>query len=157
MKENDHYHHIDGKPLVIAIGNRWRGDDGVAEMALECLQHDYPDAFEFQVSQGEASTLMELWKYRDDVRAIDALSSGLYPIGSVHVFEPLKQTLPADIFNISSHGFGLFEAIQLSEALDCLPKNLRLVCVEANNFSMGIGVSPKVRQALGKIIAETIK
>jgi len=149
-------HHSTEKPLVIAIGNPWRGDDGVAIKALEMLQQCHADTFEFQHCQGEATTLMELWKHRDDVRVIDALSSGQYPVGSVQVFEPIKQTLPAELFTISSHGFGLFEAIQLSEALDCLPKKLRLVCVEANHFSIGQGLSHEVQQALDEIVEKIV-
>ncbi|MCB1935975.1 MAG: hydrogenase maturation protease [Nitrosomonas sp.] len=152
-----HSPHLGEKPLIIAIGNPWRGDDGVAVKALESLQQNYAGAFEFKHCQGEATTLMELWKHREDVRVIDALSSGQFPVGSVQVFEPIKQTLPAELFTISSHGFGLFEAIQLSEALDCLPKNLRLVCIEASNFAVGQGLSPEVKQAIDKIIEETIR
>jgi len=155
--DDQRQHYTTEKPLIIAVGNPWRGDDGVAIKALEKLQHNYVDTFEFAHCQGEATTLMEIWKHREDVRVIDALSSGRYPVGSVQVFEPIKRALPAELFTISSHGFGLFEAIQLSEALDCLPKKLRLVCVEAHNFGMGHELSPEVEQAIDKIIEETIR
>ena len=132
--------------LVIGCGNRDRGDDGAGVMVAERLRKL---GFDARILTGEALDLIEAWSGADDVVVVDAVESGAPP-GKVCVWdgptEQIQGRLP-----ISTHGFGVAEAIKLASILDCLPKRLRVFGIEGRRFDVGDEISPEVVSATEEV------
>lgn len=132
-------------PLVIGVGNPWRGDDGAG---IEVAQRAGGVAFE-----GDGTGLVDAWAGADDVIIVDAAAPGSAP-GSIHRFDAAAAPLPADSLRSSSHHFGVADAIELARALDRLPRVLRVYAIEGENFRAGRELSPAVRAAVDALVAE---
>jgi hydrogenase maturation protease len=61
--------------------------------------------------------------------------------------------LPQGAFNLSTHGFGLAEAIELARALDQLPPRCVVYAVEAGSVVVGAPLSPPVAAAVPAVAA----
>lgn len=143
-------------PIVIGIGNPWRGDDGIGHAVVHALQ-DTP-GLTTATTSGEPAELMDLWQGHDPVILVDAIMTGTAP-GTIHrldAAEPLPR--PA---RYSSHGIGLAEAIELARALDALPASLVIYGIEPATLEDGARLSPelvdRIAETAGKIRAELVK
>ena len=74
------------KPLVIGIGNRDRGDDGVGPVIVENLQQMAPD-IDTACCAGDLTRLLDLWHGRERVILVDMLASQDAAPGTVHCFD----------------------------------------------------------------------
>ena len=62
------------RPLVIAIGNRFRGDDGVGGAVLDALAaHPKAAALDLLELDGEPTRLIDAWDGRDSVVVVNAV------------------------------------------------------------------------------------
>ena len=132
--------------LVVGIGNRSRGDDGIGpEVASRVARLGLPGVW--VVVQDEPLALVEHLSRHEEVVVVDATAPRGAP-GSVQVLEvgsaPLRREPPA----IGSHGLGVPEAVELARALGRLPHRLTLVGVEAQGFDVGAPLSEQVRDRL---------
>jgi hydrogenase maturation protease len=68
--------------------------------------------------------------------------------------------LPQCAFTVSTHGFGLGEAIELARALGSLPPHCVVYAIEGATFEAGAPLSPPVAAAVGdvarRLLAEII-
>lgn len=123
--------------LVIGIGNPDRGDDGVGHVVARIIggvEHN-----------GEATSLLAMLEGADSVWLIDAAESGAPP-GTIHRIDCTTGTaLPRR--TVSSHGFGVAEAIALARALNMLPQHCIVFAIEAAQFEHRAALSPAVEQA----------
>lgn len=143
--------------LVIGIGNSDRGDDGVGPIVVQSLAGRLPEGVEAMVRSGDMISLVEEWKPFDAVICVDAAASTGDP-GRIHRFDLNVTEIPREVSVMSSHGFGLADAIDLARALGTAPKQLIVFAIEASGFDTGSKVSPKVlaaaRRAEDEISAE---
>lgn len=79
---------------------------------------------------------------------IDAMQSGAPP-GTLHRFDPAEVPLPAA--DLSSHGFGVFAALALAQALGKLPPRVEVIGIEIAQAAPGGAVSAPVRSAAGRV------
>ena len=79
---------------------------------------------------------------------IDAMQSGAPP-GTLHRFDPADGPLPAA--DLSSHGFGVFAALALAQALGRLPPRVEVIGIEIAQAALGDAVSEPVRSAAAKL------
>ncbi len=138
---------------IIALGNRFRGDDGVG---VEIAKHlgQLPPGCTFTESPGDALALLDLWQDSALTIVLDAAVSGAPP-GTIHHLETGQQATSKDLARCSSHGFGLAEAIALAKALGRTPGSLTIYAVEAGNLEPGADLSPEVAVA-AKAVARKI-
>lgn len=140
--------------VVIGMGNPMRRDDGIGHVALERLGR-LPELDERQVElvalDGEATRLIAAWRGRRRAIVIDAGRAGAAP-GTVHRLEAGVDRLPGWTESPSSHTAGLAEAVALGDALGALPDQLIVLGVEAEDLSMGEGLSPAVEAALPALV-----
>jgi hydrogenase maturation protease len=132
--------------MVIGIGNRWRGDDGVGPAVARLLrQYQAGAAPPFQICEidGGGLGLIEAWAGAATVVLVDAVCSGAEP-GTIHRFEPLDQPLPATLFRHSTHAFGVIEAVELARVLRQLPPRLTIYGIEGRQFALDAVMSPEV-------------
>jgi len=51
----------------------------------------------------------------------------------------------------STHGFGVFEALELARILGTIPDRLTVIGIEGLDFSPGAELSPKLEQAVERV------
>ena len=148
------------KVLLIGMGNVFRGDDGAglvfARRLVSRLKSEVNIGLEFEVqeSNGSAFSLMELWRGWETVIVVDALIDATRESGQVLSIDGLLEDFPTDPLSVSTHAFGLIEAIKLSRVLGVLPKELRVIAIVAEGFGLGDGLSPTVDRAINILVQQ---
>ena len=89
-------------------------------------------------TSGEGTALLALWQDTDAVVLVDAVCAGARP-GILHRFAVGTQPLPALFLRVSTHAFGVAEAIELARALRQLPPALVGYGVEGATFETDAG------------------
>ncbi len=132
--------------LVIGVGNRDRGDDGVGPAVVDELRRRGIPV-ETVIREGDLADLAVVWRGHDDVVIVDACRSGR-PVGTVEVIDP-TDAVPAAPW--STHGLGVAEGVELARRLGRLPRSLRIVGVQGTRFDPG-PLSPELRSALAAVV-----
>jgi hydrogenase maturation protease len=135
--------------LVIGCGNRDRSDDSAGVMVAERVRDLGVNA---ETCTGESLELIEAWSRADDVILVDAVETGA-PVGKVWLWDGGQVTVRGSI-SISTHGYGVAEAIKLARVLDRLPKRLRVFGIEGRLFDFGSEVSVEVMCAVKKVVEQ---
>jgi hydrogenase maturation protease len=140
--------------VIIALGNRFRGDDGIGSVVAESLKRRLEDCT-FVEGQDDSLAIINAWKNANLAVIVDASSPDKTP-GKITRLEIDDQPLPRDMASCSSHGLGLAEAIELGRTLGKLPDQLVIYAVEAESFEHGTSLSPGV-MAAAKDVAHKIE
>lgn len=138
--------------LIIGIGNRARGDDAAGLEVARRLMATSLHGWEIRETDGEPTKLMEMWNGRESVIAVDAVVTGVAPVGTVHQWDASEIPLPTCGHVSSSHALGLSEAIELARALNQLPPKVRVIGIEGASYGMSENISPAVDQAIGDVV-----
>lgn len=141
--------------LILALGNADRGDDGAGPAVARRLAGRVGPGVEVRCLSGAADELLDAWEGRGDVLVIDA-SAAAGAAGSVRRFDATRGPLPARMRSLSSHGFGLAEAVELGRALGRLPARLGVVAIEGSAFGPGEGLTPEVEEAVERVADEIV-
>jgi len=142
--------------LVVGLGSPDRGDDAVgpvvarrfAALALPGIR---------VIEREDPTSLIDLWGGYDVAVVIDAVRSTGVP-GSLVVLEsggdagPLPEDAWARTGRGGTHAFGLAASVELSRALDRLPRRVVLVGILAAGFEPGEGLSQPVDAAVGRAV-----
>jgi hydrogenase maturation protease len=136
----------DGRRLIVGIGNADRGDDAVGCEVVRRLRERTPEGVEVLHESGEATRLLRLLQEADIAILIDAAVSGGVP-GTVRRFDAGARSLPSGLAELSSHGFGLAQAIELARALGAVPRRCIVYAIEGRGFEPGAPLSPEVAHA----------
>jgi len=137
--------------LVVALGNRFRRDDGVAFEVAARLKTGAPVSATI-VETDDVLSVLERWASHDRVVVVDAVRSG-GEAGTVHRLDAGVSSLPADWTFASSHQVGLAHAIGIARAFGLLPPSLFVVGVEGADFGFGDGLTPSVAAAVPRAAA----
>jgi hydrogenase maturation protease len=142
--------------LVIGVGNPRRGDDAAGLIAARLVRDRLAGVPGVSVIEcdGDPARLIDRWSGARAVIVVDAVRSGAAP-GRLHRIDVSARSLPAALRPVSSHAFGLAEAIELARALGALPARLVVYGIEAGAFTVGSAPSPGVAAAAA-IAAERI-
>lgn len=128
---------------IIGCGNLHRSDDAAGVLVAKRLREFGIAA---DVQPGSAFELVESWYRDEDVILVDAVLTGS-PVGTVHVWSGKSLKVPSNP-QVSSHGFGVAEAISLARILQLLPKTLNVYGIEGKNFGIGETVSAEVLKSV---------
>ncbi len=144
--------------LVIGVGNRLRGDDSASgEVVRRLREWGTQTGIEANEELCEPNDLLDTWQGRDAVVLIDTMCSG-EPSGTVRRFEVSDEPLPARLRgSLSTHGFGLHEAIELGRALHRLPRRVIVFAVEGRHFEAGAPVSDEVEAAVAPLACAVLR
>ena len=140
------------KTQIIGCGNRNRMDDAAGVLAGLRLRQM---GFQAEIQSGGAFELIASWEGQEHVILIDAVVTGA-PCGTIHVWEGNPPRLPRTQ-QVSSHGFGLAEALRLGKALHCLPELITVYGIEGSEFDIGEKVSPEVLAAVERVALQIAK
>jgi hydrogenase maturation protease len=141
------------RTVVIGIGNPDRGDDAAGRLVAERLRGTLSADVEIAETDGESTALLALLDGADFAILIDACVSGKEP-GTVHRFDVGAGPLPEAKFNLSTHGLGLAEAVELARALGQLPPRTLVYAIEARAFVPGAPLTPTVAAAVSEATAQ---
>jgi hydrogenase maturation protease len=133
------------RQLVIGIGNPDRGDDAAGRRVARLLRRMLRNEVEVAEHDGEATALLARLDCAAAAYLIDACASGA-PAGTVHRFDAAAAPLPQAAFGLSTHGFGLSEAVELARSLGQLPRRCVVYAIEGQSFELGAPLSPPVTQ-----------
>ena len=144
--------------LVIGVGNRLRGDDGAsAEVVRRLRERRTPTGVEVSEQPCEPDDLLEAWQGRDTVVLVDTMRSG-EPPGTIRRLDVSREPLPARLRGpLSTHGFGLHEAIELGRALHRLPRRVIVFAVEGRHFEAGAMPSGEVEAAVAPLACAVVR
>ena len=137
--------------MVIGVGNPSRGDDGVGRVVARMVRERAPGVRVIE-HDGEAASLLDAMQGAERVWLIDAACSGA-PCGTIHRID-CADGVPLPSGAVSSHGFGVAEAIGLARALGTLPRQCIVYAIEGANFEVGEAVSAAVMHAADIVAAE---
>lgn len=136
--------------LVIGVGNRDRGDDAVGPLVASRLKCRAGVNVKV-VEQTEAGlSLIDAWEGAGLVIIMDAVRSGA-PAGKIHRIDSSAESIPADFFHCSTHGFGVAEAIELARTLCKLPPRVIVYGIEGAVFEAGAKLSPAVENSANEL------
>jgi hydrogenase maturation protease len=133
--------------LVVGVGNRDRGDDGLGPAVVQRLRGRVSSTVRILERSGDALALIEDWDGIPSVIVIDAVAAISQP-GRVHRLNLTDSPLPIDFAPRSSHAFGLAETIELARSLYRLPQCLVAYLVEGERFAAGATMSLAVADAV---------
>jgi hydrogenase maturation protease len=141
---------------VIGAGNPERRDDGAGPALALRLTAAAAPSFDVASCPGEATAVMALFAGRDQVDIVDACLCG-EAAGTVLRFDAASQPLPAFLKPLSSHGFGVAEAIELARVLGRLPRRVTVHAIAAEDTGWGQGLSPTVAAAVERLAADFLR
>jgi hydrogenase maturation protease len=140
--------------VVIGVGNRDRGDDGVGPFVCDVVARLAPERVSCTIVEGSTIDLPVRWAPADDVVIVDAASPAGTP-GAVTIDDPASARLvpPA---TWSTHAVDVGAAVELARVLGRLPAQLRIVGIEGERFDHGAPMTPVVARsadAVARLIA----
>jgi len=130
--------------LILACGNRQRGDDAAGILVAEKLR-----ALGVEVKICEPSALLDTWAGADNLILIDTVVTGCPP-GTMHVWDGPPPRKSKGV--TSTHGFGIMDAIELARIMDRLPVRVRVYGIEGHNFALGDEASEAVRRGVEEVV-----
>lgn len=142
--------------MIIGIGNDFRRDDAAGLVVARRLASRDLVGVRVMKLSGDCTGLLDVWKRAGKVFAIDAVSSGAVP-GTVHRIESDQLDKLKTLTVLSSHGFGLAEAVKFAGAMNQLPPELIIYGIEGQSFDHGVGLSPPVEKAVNQVVERILE
>ncbi len=143
--------------MVVGVGNRHRGDDGIGPAVVDAIRADTNLAgIDTVVAAGDLSDLVVTWTSDHDVIIVDAMVGGGDP-GSIRTINGLDGTLPAAGRPLSSHGFGLVDTLELARLLGRLPRTVTILAVELDDTADLAQLTGRVRRAVDEVVARIVE
>ena len=141
-----------GDILVIGIGNRDRGDDGIGLVVASHLKAAALPGVTVIEHRGDAADLLDLLAGTDAAVLVDAAVSGAAP-GTFRRIDVNREPLPAGWLTCSTHGMGVATAIGLANTLAVMPRRCVVYAVEGTTFAHGAPLSDVSRAAIPAVMA----
>lgn len=141
--------------LIAALGNEYRGDDGVAMAIVREVARKAGGAVQAAVI-ADPLDLIGRW---DDAHAavlVDAARSA-DPVGTVHVLDEAAILATPSDWSVSSHSLGVSSAVRLARTLRSGPKSVYLLAVTGGSFGYGDQLSPAVTEAVPGAVRDVLE
>lgn len=137
---------------VIGVGNRWRNDDGAGPAVVSRLAARWGDDPRVRLMEvrGDVTEVVLAWGGADITWIIDAIATANAP-GAVLEVDP-HHLIGAPRLG-GSHRAGVAEAIELGRALGRMPRELRLLGIQGDDYADGDRLSPAVCDAVDRVVA----
>ncbi|MDJ0449081.1 hydrogenase maturation protease [Methylocystis sp. JR02] len=139
-----------GRVVAIGVGNLDRGDDAAGREVARRLRAAGESHAEIIELDGEATRILSALEGAEAAFLIDACFSGA-TAGAIHRFDAAEGLPATATFGLSSHGFGLAEAVELAKALGALPLRCIVYAIEGESFDIGGPVSAAVTRAIEEV------
>ena len=146
---------MNGRALIVCIGNELMADDGVGRVVYEHLrEQSLPERVRLRFLGLGGIDLLEELAGEELLIVVDGVQLGA-PAGTVHQlgWDRLPATSPRPV---SGHGIGIREAIGVGWILypDRVPQKICLIGIEGSCFTeLGGGLSEAVARAVPRAVA----
>lgn len=147
---------------VVGIGSPF-GDDQLGWRVADLLQKNpalqiyLANKLDVQLSDRPGLTLLNEMRNTHTLYVIDAVKTKNKQVGRIHRMN--DQLLSAESGFLSTHGFGLKQAIDLAKALQCLPHKTIIYGIEINEIDYQESISQPIEmvcQDLAQKIAQEL-
>ena len=138
--------------LIMAAGNRDRGDDAAGPLVLDRLPRPLPPGVTAVELDDDPLASLELISASKRVLAVDATRSGAEPgtIWQIQGPAGLEQTAG---LAAGTHQLGIRELLALAFALGSFPPDVTIYAIEGKDFSLGQSPSPEVARSIADVAA----
>jgi len=144
------------KTRVIVLGQRLRGDDGIALEMLDRFPRSRYPRVEFVAIQDDILRIMEWLHDCDAAIVVDCFAAGPGDAPVIR-YDLHNDSLPVSPA-ASSHGLGLETVVELARKLDTLPEHFVLIGIAGYRFGYneprGIGFDQRLNLGRSTLIAE---
>jgi hydrogenase maturation protease len=143
---------------VVGVGNPHRGDDAVGPLVVEAVLKrlgSAADRVDTVVIAGDLLDLVLGFGSEQEVIVVDAMVSGGRP-GTIRETDALDDLGPSGGV-LSSHSFGIAEAVALARILERLPRSLSVIAIEAKHFGHFEPPSQEVSAAVSVVVDRIIE
>ena len=138
---------------IIGLGHPDRQDDAVGPKVIEALcQNAAVPGVALSSCRDDLTEILERLDGAEAAIFVDAMRSGARP-GQLACFDLRRQALPIEGFGMSSHAFGLGQALALGKTLGKLPPRIWALGVEAAAFETGAPCSFAVARSIPRAVA----
>jgi hydrogenase maturation protease len=128
------------------------GDDGAGIEIIRRLGELGDCGCDLRAETAPGVGLLELFSRADVILFVDAVTSGGVP-GTLYLTSlPSKELEPRALGSLSSHGWGLGEALELAHALGRTIPRLFLLGIEAGTVAQGAPRSAAVEEAIALVV-----
>jgi hydrogenase maturation protease len=135
--------------VVIGIGNSFRRDDGVGPAVAAAVGRAAAPDVHVTTDPGDPTAILDAWAGAHLAVIIDAAVLTPSTPGRIHRYA--MSQLPT-ARTVSSHGVNIVMVLALGEALGQLPEEAVLFAVEVSDTDFGVGLSPKVAEAVPRVV-----
>jgi hydrogenase maturation protease len=142
---------VSRKVLVVGLGNSERADDGVGVEAARQLAGRLPEDVTLLVGGRDVLSLVDDWAGFDALVCIDAAAPMGNP-GRIHRIDLATAELPREMSLVSSHAFGLVEAVRLARTLQRAPQAIIVYAIEGDRFDLGAPMTAAAAAAVDGVI-----
>jgi len=138
--------------LIVGCGNPTSGDDSAGLEIVRRLSERGDCGCDLRAETAPGVELLDIFPLADVIVFADAVTSGGLP-GTLHLTPlPSKELQPRALGSLSSHGWGLGEALKLAHALGRTLPRLFLLGIEAGTVAQDAPRSPAVEQAIALVV-----
>lgn len=144
----DHSSHSRNRVITVAgIGNEFRGDDAAGILITRRIRRDIQSEVNIVEIGDDQLALLEVLRTSDVIIIADAVRAAAIP-GTVFRIDAGRESLPANLFPVSSHAISCAEAIELARTLGFLPSIVLVYGIVGKDFTHGTGPTPEVAEAI---------
>lgn len=145
------------KPIIIGIGNEFRGDDFVGLLIARLLKQKLPDTKIIE-SNGDITELLNYFTEFNSIIIIDAaITDNENSIGECTHLVVNKNSQIFDLKTFSSHLMGVIEAIKIAKHLNALPEEIHIYGIAGMNFNLTSTISERLLKKIENITETIIK
>jgi len=137
--------------LLIGVGNEFRSDDALGILVAREIHRRHLGDIRVLEFEGHGASLLDAWEGVDHLLIVDAVNASAPP-GSILRFDVSQSKLPAQLFQESSHAFGVAEAIELARELHRLPATVLFYGIIGESFETGQGLSDRVLKTIPDLL-----
>lgn len=137
---------------VVGVGNPERGDDAAGCLVVRRLRSELPPGIAVLQQSADVAELIQTLAGHHAVFIIDAVQTGTAQPGHVHRIDAQAGPLPAGCSDVSTHGFGVREAIELARTLGRLPPTVVIFGIEVAEFTLGRPPTNAVAAGMERVI-----
>jgi hydrogenase maturation protease len=138
--------------LIVGCGNPAAGDDSAGIEIVRRLSELGDCGCDLRAETPPDVGLLNFFPLAEVILFVDAVSSGRAP-GTLYLTSlPSKELEGRALGALSSHGWGLAEALELAHALGRAVPRLFLLGIEVGTVAQGAGRSTAVEQAVGLVV-----
>jgi hydrogenase maturation protease len=138
--------------LIVGCGNPTAGDDSAGIEIVRRLREQGDCGCDLRAETAPSVDLLDTFSLADVILFVDAVTAGGVP-GTLYLTSlPSKELEPRAMGALSSHGWGLVEALKLAHALGRTIPRLFLLGIEAGTVAQSAPRSLAVEQAITLVV-----